>query len=258
MMRAIVSGAGALAILLCANGSATAQYLLRVGDSVVKWPAAVSGGPTVITFAMLAGRFSVADTRKTLSTDNCGSMRAFSDIVNNSPAISHAMARRALRAAFSTWEGIANITFKEVTDAGKANIIVGASVAQSGRAFANLSYAADQSNGRQVGRATASNALGGSGGHRPLGSALTGRYRKPINIEQAYICLSPSERWKMGFDGNLKIYDLRYTFTHEIGHAIGLDHAGKTGAVMSYRYDEHVQEFQQSDLAAVRFLYGPR
>lgn len=256
LAKVLVSGVGALAIVLCATGVATAGKVLRIGDSVVKWPSAVAG-PTVITFAMPTSRFSVAGTRKTLSRDNCGSMQPFSHIIKNSPAISQAKARGALRAAFSAWEKIANISFKEVTDVGKANIIVGASVAHHGRAFANLSYTV-QSSGKRMGHATASNALGGSGMRPSARSSIVGRSGKLINIEQAYICLSPSKRWKIAFDGNLKVYDLRYTFTHEIGHAIGLDHPGKTGAVMGYGYDERVQEFQKSDIAAVRFLYGPR
>ncbi len=60
----------------------------------------------------------------------------------------------------------------------------------------------------------------------------------------------------MGFDGNLAVYDLRYTFTHEIGHAIGLDHPDSAEALMAYRYDEHAQTLQPSDIAAAQRLYG--
>ena len=34
------------------------------------------------------------------------------------------------------------------------------------------------------------------------------------------------------------------------GHAIGLDHPDDTDALMSYRYDEHVQALRPSDIAA--------
>jgi hypothetical protein len=76
-------------------------------------------------------------------------------------------------------------------------------------------------------------------------------------IRQALICLNPEERWKIGFDGDLKTYDLKFTFTHEIGHAIGLDHPGPTGALMGFRYDERSATLESGDIAAARKLYGP-
>ena len=77
-----------------------------------------------------------------------------------------------------------------------------------------------------------------------------------VPIDQAYVCLNPKSRWKTGFDGNLEVYDLRHTFTHEVGHAIGLDHPDSTGAVMAFRYDERVRDLQTSDIAGVQRLYG--
>ncbi len=221
-----------------------------------EWPASASG-PRVVTFAVLTGRFAVTGTHRTLSRDNCSSMGAFADILDASPAISPAMARDALRAAFAAWEGVADIAFRQVFDLGKANIIVGATNSHRGRAFANLTYAGP-GNGPSSENGHADKALGGSrvSGGQP--SALPRQNARPAHIERAYVCLSPRVRWKIGFDSNLKIYDLRYTFTHEIGHAIGLDHPGKSGAVMGYRYDESVEGLQQSDIEAVRALYGPR
>ena len=57
-------------------------------------------------------------------------------------------------------------------------------------------------------------------------------------IGRSLICLNPTQPWKIGFDGRLDVYDLRYTIAHEIGHAIGLDHPSAAGQLMSYRYDE--------------------
>jgi len=256
MKRAIISSGGALVILLCAAQIAAAGQLLRLGHSIFAWPPAVSG-PTVITYAMLTSPFSVAATRKTLSADNCGSMTAFSDILGMSDAVSTAAARHELRAAFSAWASIANVSFKEVADVRKANIIVGAAVARRGRAFANLSYVG-HGDASRFDKAGVGNALGAVRPGRPVRSSQAALKGKPVIIERAYICLSPGVRWKIGFDGNLKVYDLRYTFVHEIGHAIGLDHPGESGAVMGYRYDERVRGFQPSDLAAVHLLYGSR
>jgi hypothetical protein len=256
MKRITISIGGALVILLCAAQITAAANPIRLGNNVVAWPLA-KAGPTIITYTMLTGPFSLAATRRTLSSDNCRSMTAFSEIVSRSDAISVAAARHELRAAFSAWEGIANVLFKEVADVGKANIIVGASVAHHGRAFANLSYAGHY-DARRSEEAGSGNALGASRPARPARSVQATREGKPVDIEQAYVCLNPGLRWKIGFDGDLDVYDLRYTFVHEIGHAIGLDHPGKSGAVMGYRYDERVRGFQPSDRAAVQLLYGPR
>ena len=39
-------------------------------------------------------------------------------------------------------------------------------------------------------------------------------------IARSQICLNPRQRWKIGFDGNLTVYDITHTLAHEIGHAI--------------------------------------
>jgi hypothetical protein len=63
-------------------------------------------------------------------------------------------------------------------------------------------------------------------------------------------------RWKVGFDGNLKAYDLRYTLAHEIGHAIGLDHPPGPGQIMNYRYEERFRDLQSGDVFGAVALYG--
>ena len=72
---------------------------------------------------------------------------------------------------------------------------------------------------------------------------------KPIS--RALICLNPTRQWKVGFDGDLQRYDLRYTFAHEIGHAIGLDHPMGAGQIMGYRYEERFRELQAGDISGV-------
>jgi len=65
----------------------------------------------------------------------------------------------------------------------------------------------------------------------------------PRRSTQSLICLNPARRWKIGFDGDLKVYDLRYALAHEIGHAIGLDHPA-VGQIR-YRYDNETALFEE-------------
>jgi hypothetical protein len=73
---------------------------------------------------------------------------------------------------------------------------------------------------------------------------------------QALICLNPKRSWKVGLVGTLKAYDLRYTFLHEIGHAIGLDHPAGSGQLMDYRYDERFRDLQAGGALGATTLYG--
>ena len=73
----------------------------------------------------------------------------------------------------------------------------------------------------------------------PPSRAACARSAEPL------ICFNPLQKWKVGFDGNLDVYDMRYTLTHEIGHAIGLDHPGAAGALMGFRYDEKLKGLAQ-------------
>jgi predicted Zn-dependent protease len=164
------------------------------------------------------------------------------------------MAEQELKAAFAVWEEAANLTFVEVDDASRANIIIGAAHSAAGRAFANLSIRSDEIQNpfaRGLGRTGAD--VSAKSEETPSSSESDS-----IAIEQAYVCLSPRSRWKIGFDGNVDVYDLRYTFTHEIGHAIGLDHPGRSGSIMAFSYEERVQWLTSSDISAVQTLYGAR
>jgi len=241
----------ALTVALFSVGAAPASAgaLLEVDGHLLKWVSQETSASTVITYAVLKGPYVLPGGKRILSPDNCSAMHAFNDIVASSPGTSPETAGRALRAAFTAWEAAANITFVEVSDPHQANIVVGAQDFPVGRAFTNLSYLSSH------GFLPVEKALGGSGPSAETGEAeLSGT---ASGIEQSYVCLNSGMRWKAGFDGDLSVYDLRHTFTHEIGHAIGLDHPGSSGAIMAYRYDERVRELQPSDIAAVQRLYGP-
>ena len=133
---------------------------------------------------------------------------------------------REAEAAFRVWERAAGLSFHEVGDAGEADIVIGAQGRPRGRAFASVSY-----------------------GPGPVEGVRA--------IEQALVCLNPVHEWKVGFDGDEEVYDIRYTLVHEIGHAIGLDHPGPSGQVMGFRYTEDFTDLQPGDLRGAQRLYGP-
>ncbi len=252
MLRALALISGLAMACLSGPDAVRAADLLRVQGSIVKWPAPSTTTTTVISYAMLEGPYRVARNTRTLSPDNCGSMLPFSDIVAGSASVSEVSARSELRSAFTAWELVADVKFVEVRDPGLAHIVVGATETPAGPAFANLSLR----DGRGAKQST-DKALGGAVDGAPPRSAVSSEGKQAALIEKAFVCLNPKMRWKIGFDGNLNIYDLRHTFMHEIGHAIGLDHPGRSGSIMGFRYDESVREPQSSDIVAAQRLYGP-
>ena len=237
---------------LSAAGSVWGAYLLRVEGGIVMWPAPAVATTTVITYAMLREPYLVARNARTLSPDNCGSMLPFADIVAGSAEISEDGSKGELRSAFAAWELVADVKFVEVREPGFADIVVGATETPAGRAFANLSLRSGQRAQQFTDKA-----LGGASGSAPSRAAASPEGGGAAFIDKAFVCLNPKMRWKVGFDGNLVIYDLRHTFMHEIGHAIGLDHPGRSGSIMGFRYDESVREPQPSDIIATQRLYGP-
>lgn len=132
---------------------------------------------------------------------------------------------RETAAAFEVWERAADLSFHRVANARDADIVIGAQGQPHRWAFANVSYAAEAKAGVRA-------------------------------IQQSLVCLNPKQKWKVGFDGDKNVYDIRYTLIHEIGHAIGLDHPGPAGQVMGFRYTEAFPELQPGDLRGVRRLYG--
>lgn len=250
MIRSLFGIAFAVGALVSAGKATKAEALLRADGHFLKWKSSSTGSDTVISYALLSGPFELPN-HQTLSPDNCGSMNAFSDVVASSPEVSVELAKQELKAAFAAWEQSAALTFVEVEDASSANIVIGAAYSPEGRAFANLSVKSQTPVSRGLGKIDSGKALKSK-------SFEDQRESDFLAIEQAYVCLSPQARWKAGLDGNVEIYDLRYTFTHEIGHAIGLDHPGRSGAVMAYRYEERGQQLTPSDISAVQKLYGPR
>jgi hypothetical protein len=218
----IIAGLGGLLFLLtCAAASADGTYrVLKLEGNAVRWQHAAQDQPQLITYRVIDSEVAFPRAR------NCRGMTSPTQLLVASE-ITETTMRQEIVAAFAMWEEVANLTFREAAPAERADILIGAQLETEGWAFADVFYDANAS------------------------STV-----KPIS--QALICLNPWKRWKVGFDGDLKTYDLRYTLAHEIGHAIGLDHPAGAGQIMGYRYEERFRSLQPGDIAGAIQLYGER
>jgi len=184
----------------------------------LKWGAPVLGAGAVVTYALADKAMTFVGAR------NCKSIAPVDGVLAANRVDEKAF-QAELAAALAGWQAVADISFRPA-DPVSADIIIGAEVEPLGRAFTNVVY---------------DEASSGSG---------------PRRLRQSVICLNPAERWKVGFDGNLSTYDLRYTLMHEIGHAIGLDHPAGRNAVMDFAYRERFRVLQPGDIAGVTAIYG--
>ena len=191
--------------------------LLELDGYKVKWGDRRLGVGASISYAFAGKALRFDEAR------NCGDLAPIATLVNGN--LTMAMLANETAAAFRVWERAAGLSFHAVDDPAAADIILGAQGRPRGRAFANVSYAPEPDGGVRA-------------------------------IRQSLVCLNPDHKWKVGFDGDKNVYDLRYTLIHEIGHAIGLDHPGPSGQVMAFRYTEAFGDLQSGDLRGVRLLYG--
>lgn len=213
-----------LAGIACAEqGTFLGFRLLNLEDQQVKWQTPTFGKSAIVTYAFATTEVETPDAR------NCASMlppeRAYEP-----SQITQQQFRAEVAAAFRMWEKVADIKFSESSDPTTAGIVIGAQTVPVGRAFTNVELT--------------------SGSQDKSGEKKT--------ISRSLICLNPQQPWKIGFDGRLGVYDVRYTIAHEIGHAIGLDHPSAAGQLMSYRYDEKHTGLQNGDIKGAVLLYGPR
>lgn len=215
-----------LLALLAAPVSVSAQRLffkpLVLDGGRVKWQSTALASGAVVTYAFASRATTTPEAR------NCSDMLPLQQLPGTDGAILDMRSiRTALQRALERWERVADLRFVETDDEAAANILIGQQSVPVGRAFANVSTRGDVRNGVK-------------------------------EIDRSLVCFNAEQRWKLGFDGNLDVYDLVHTLTHEVGHAIGLDHPGARGHVMSARYDETVADLSPGDIAGAVALYGPR
>lgn len=222
--RLLVAGAWALisAVAALHGGAAEAEpfRFLTIERHQLKWGEPRLGTPARVTWRL------IDEPQRFASAINCRSMAPSMGSIGANRVTPQAFWYE-LREAFAAWSEFAAIDFVAVRD-GPADILIGAQAEPRGRAFTNVEF-----------------------DRRAPGSG-------PRRLTQATICLNPAEPWKIGFDGNLDAYDLRYALMHEIGHAIGLDHPAIDGVIMHFRYGETFRDLQPGDVRGVTALYGPR
>jgi len=199
-----------------AEGNEMFQRLIIHGGPV-RWQPDSDMVP-VVTYALASSEISRPQAI------NCQKLRGPADLLRSSE-ISLTDFKRALRNAFDRWERVSGIVFAEAQPGRQAQILIGEQSDPKGFAYTDLT----------------------------LGSGGGGESRAILG---ASICLNPLRKWKRGFDGNLSNYDLEYTLTHEIGHAIGLDHPSPRGHWMSFSYSETETELTAGDVGGAVAIYG--
>jgi hypothetical protein len=223
-------------VLTLTGARAGGEYRLLVLDGfLVKWGDPELGRGAVVSYALARREMRFQDAR------NCPGMRPAAAIA---PDLSESRIERELENAFAAWEAVADLRFVPAPDPDQADILIGAQLQPHGYAYANVD--------RQGAGAHPALAAGFGPSARPRGPA-----ERVDTIRRSLICLNPTRSWKSGFDGELTVYDLRYTLMHEIGHAIGLDHPHASGELMSFRYEETFRAPQPGDIAGAVRLYGP-
>lgn len=231
-----------------AQAGGAAYKLLKLDRQYVKWGAAQLGTPARITYAFADG--PIADT----NARNCKAMdRLDAAAIRSGLAVADMTA--AAEAAFRLWEKAGGVLFEKAVSIDAADIVIGAQSIARGYAFTNVhkSTGAPQ---QTVARAKDGERGLGSG-ERELALPSGEPPAQVAKISRSAICINPERTWKLGHDGDLEVYDLVFTFAHEIGHAIGLDHPGRKGEVMYFKYSENFDGLQAGDISGVVRLYGP-
>lgn len=219
---------------------------LKLKNTYVKWGHTDLGSPARVTYAFVRDHLRQDGARNCRQMDSLDGLAEASDLDIDD-------IRKEASIAFDMWEAASGVSFLETHDIDNANIIIGVQTIPRGYAFSNVEFAeaSDMPDGKKASEDRALNRPAGS--PAPSDNVTSGKIAR---ITKSAICLNPLHHWKIGFDGNLKTYDLRYTFAHEIGHTIGLDHFLRDRSIMHFKYRETFRTLQKSDIQGAQWLYG--
>jgi hypothetical protein len=223
-MRAWLGLVAVVAALAAGAPAGAADYrLLRIGGLHLKWGApelgAGAGAAVSWGFAERAERFPDATNCRSLAP-----MRVMDRLWRRDAA----RLERAAAEAFAMWSAAADIEFRRARPGERPDILIGAQGEPWRIAFANVWHDAARA----------------AHGVAPL--------------TRATICFNPDAAWVLGVAAPVGAYELRTVLAHEIGHAIGLDHPGATGALMGFANQGTLAGLLPGDAAGGRRLYGDR
>jgi hypothetical protein len=220
--RSVGPALAALAILLgvwAQPVAAEAFRLLRIDGAHVKWGRPALGSGAAVTYGFAAGNAAFPDA---INCRELGPMAALS------PAwrYDHARLAQVAAAAFAMWAGEADLEFRPAGPGEPPDILIGTQSRPRGIAFANVWHGTPDQGVAPLTRAT--------------------------------ICFNPTIVWTTEEGADNGALDLGTVLAHEIGHAIGLDHPGATGALMAYSNQGDIDALMAGDIAGARAIYGPR